>query len=105
MTTPAPQSTEPRAFVDARFIQQRVISESITSLLAGPRRCRSKWKSAPKSKQLLGRIRQPGEANEMFIELEFRVDLKLPEKEKDLVSYLAKHAAHFKVVGWTGFNE
>ena len=31
----------------------------------------------------------PEKPTEMFIELEFRVDLKLPEKEKDLVSYLA----------------
>lgn len=106
MNTPAPQSTEPRAFVDARFVQQRMVSESISSLPGKP-------SVAPQQVQIRAEvgsnfsvgINNPEKPTEMFIEAEFRVVLKLAENEKELVSYLAKHMAHFKILGWTGFSE
>lgn len=106
MSTPAPQSTEPRAFVDARFVQQRMVSESITAAPGKP-------SITPQQVQLRAEVGSNFSAGlnnaekptEMIVEAEFRVTLKLAEKETEILSYLAKHSAHFKIVGWIGFED
>src|SRR4051812_15674879 len=106
MTKPAPQSTEQRAFVDARFLQSRLMSEAVTSMPARP-------STEPQQIQLRTEVASTfavgvndvEKPSELFVEVEYRVDLKLPDGEKALFSYSAKHAVHFKVVGWIGFAE
>ena len=103
---PVRQSNIRRAFVDARFVQQRVVSESITSPPSRPSvTARQLQIRAEVGSNFSVGLDNPEKPTEMFIEAEFRVVLKLLEEEKDFVSYLAKHTAHFKIVGWSGFDE
>jgi hypothetical protein len=106
MSTPTPQSTELRAFVDARFVQQRMVSESITS-------APSKSSATPQQVQVRADVGSTfsvalddaEKPTGMIVEIEFRVELKLADTDKNLLSYLAKHTANYKVLGWTGFDD
>lgn len=106
MTTLAPQSTSARAFVDARFVQTRVVSESVSSMPGRPvvQPQQIQLRAEVASNFAVG-LNDPANPTEMFIEMDFRVELKLPDTEKTLVSYAAKHTSYFKIVGWMGFDE
>ena len=106
MTTPVSQSTSRRGFVDARLVQSRIVSESITSVPGRPN-------AKPQQVQLktdvtsnigVG-IDDPTAPKEMVLDVQLNVELRLPDAEKSLVSFVVKHSSLFKVVAWTGFDD
>jgi hypothetical protein len=106
MTMQMPQSTKTRAFVDARFVQARMISETVTSIPGRPSIEPHQIQiNANVTSNMTVALNDPQKPTELFVEIEYNVALKRPEVEKQLLSYTAKHVSHFKIIDWTGFED
>jgi hypothetical protein len=50
-------------------------------------------------------IDDPKSPKEMIVDVELQVELKLPNTDKSLLSYVSKHSSLLKVLAWSGFDD
>lgn len=104
---PMSPSSSQRAFLDARLIQTRLVSEKVESSVP------SGFSTGPQQAELTTNtqstfsvaLNDPLKPTDILIEVHYQVALKRPTAESSFVTYEAKHTAQFKLTAWTGFED
>jgi len=107
MSSPEIMSTNKQeAFVSAKPLQGRLVSERATSASSRP-------KTEPKQVELhtdtsssiaIG-LDDPVSPTFLRVEIEFRVVMKQPEIDRIVAEYEAKHEMEFTLIAWVGFTD
>lgn len=106
MTKSASDAIKERVFVDARLSQHRMVKEQATSASA-------RFSKTPNQVQVRTEttsgfsvaLDNPAVPTELLIEIDYKVEIKIPDKDTPVVSYESKHAVQFTIVGWGGFKD
>src|SRR5688500_14129 len=104
MTKSISDGVKERMFVDARLSQARLVKEQATTAPA------SRFAQAPTTIQVrietasgfAVSLNNPTAPTELLIELDYKVDAKIQDSDKPVVSYEAKHQVQFLLVDWSG---
>ena len=103
MTKSVSDVVKERIFVDARLSQARLVKEQATSVSG-------RFAQAPSTIQVRIEtasgfsvaLNNPTEPTELLIELDYKVDAKIQDTEKPVVSYESKHHVQFLIAEWGG---
>lgn len=108
MNTPAttPIESPQVAFVSAKPLQGRLVSESVSSAPAksSTAQQRVELRTDTTSNFAIGLDDQVAPKT-ISVEIEFRTLIKQPDTEKIIVSYESKHEMQFGVIAWIGFSD
>lgn len=105
MTT-APSTTDGQAFISAKPLQVRLVSERATAAPASPgsEPKKTEVKAETNSQFEIG-IDNPDAPEALIVTITFVVTLVLPESDKKLVEYECKHETQYRVLNWGGFSD
>ena len=94
------------AFVNARLVQTRLVSEQIDSVAmqstTEPKPVQFKAETTAGFTVALDHPQTP---KGLLIEVQYNVALKLAESDKAIANYSGKHAGEFKLIAFSGFEE
>ena len=94
-----------RAFVDAKILGSRLVTEQVNSALASQKtQDRLKLGIETSSDFDIG-LNDPVSPTELHVAIRYKVTLKTEDKKNVLVEYEANHAGTFALIAWTGFTD
>lgn len=102
------QSTKTRPYLDAAFLNARLVSETVTSAparLAPPNKgSQVNINTQTGSNFTLG-LDDREKPTALLVQIEYKVTHSSEDQKRELVSYQATHAAQFKILAKFGFDD
>lgn len=98
--------TKGQAFINAKPLQVRLVTEHATSAPAQPSKEPKSIELRTETSSQFGiGLDNPDAPNLLNVEITFNVWLAFPDTEKKLVEYEGKHEVQFSLISWIGFDD